>query len=66
MKKILRSFLKLDLFGESIGFQIDGLSSRKSILGAILSFAIFATVLPYSVKKYATLLVTMKPRYQKQ
>ena len=56
LTKIGRSLLKMDLFGESIGFKIDGEESRRSILGLMLSLGIFATILPYAVKKWQVMI----------
>ena len=48
--------LRLDLFGESVGFTIDGEGTQKSCLGLLLSLCIFATVIPYAYKKSITLV----------
>ena len=54
-KKLRDTILRLDLFGEPVGFTIDGDGSHKSCLGLSLSFFILATMIPYSFKKFQTL-----------
>ena len=51
-RKIENTMLKLDLFGESVKFSIDGEDSHKSILGSIVSLGIFATILAFGTKKF--------------
>ena len=51
-KKLRKTFLRLDLFGEPVGFTIDGSGTRKSFLGLFLSLCIIGTMIPYSFKKF--------------
>ena len=51
-----RKVLRVDIFGETVGFSIDGSNSRRSILGALLSLAIFATVMTYATKKFGVMI----------
>ena len=55
-QRLQSTLLKLDQFGEPVEFTVDGEGSRKSFLGLLLSLVIFATVIPYSVDKYKTLI----------
>ena len=55
-QKLRKTLLKFDLFGEPVGFTIDGDGSRKSCLGLLLSLIIIATLIPYSFKKFDTLI----------
>ena len=50
-KGILDKIMYVDLFGESIGFQIEGSSSYPSVCGTVLSLFIFAFVVIYVNKK---------------
>lgn len=48
--------MKLDIFGEPVGFTVDGEESRKSYFGLFLSICIFAIMVPYDIKKCNILL----------
>ena len=56
LRKVGKSLLKLDLFGEQIGLNIDGEGANKTILGLLFSLCIFATIIPYGVKKYDVMI----------
>ena len=51
-KGIRNAIFTLDIFGEPIGFSIDGKSSYKSVQGLVLSVGILATVLTFGVNKF--------------
>ena len=55
-QRLHSTLLKLDQFGEPVEFTVDGDGSRKSFFGLLLSLVIFATVIPYSIDKYRTLV----------
>ena len=50
--KIRNIFTKIDFLGETIGFEVKGGNSYKSVLGAILSLGIATVVLVYGSNKY--------------
>ena len=50
--KLRRAILQLDLFGEKVGFNIEGESSRKSIIGTLVSCYIFCVIVPYAYSKF--------------
>ena len=52
------------MFGESLQFKVGGNDSFKSIIGALVSLAIFATVLPYGVNKFIILYQKNDTSYQ--
>ena len=43
--------LSLDLFGQDIGFSVNGNDTYKSYIGLIFSIGIIATVLPFGLNK---------------
>ena len=47
--------MKLDIFGEPVGFTVDGEGSQKSYLGLLLSLIIFGTIIPFTYQKFSTL-----------
>ena len=56
MKKISKKLkdyaMRLDLFGETINFEIGGNTAHKSCYGLVISLGIFATLLAYGVNKF--------------
>ena len=51
-KKIRDTIFTLDLFGQTIGFRIDGKSSYKSVQGFVLSVGILVTVFIFGANKF--------------
>ena len=55
MGKVRQSFgsaaLSLDLFGQGIGFSVNGKGTYKSFIGLVFSIGILATVLPFGLNK---------------
>ena len=49
--RMKRIFSSLDLFGEDIGFKINGQRTHKSAVGFFLSLGIISTVLAFGLKK---------------
>ena len=49
-------FMGLDLFGESIGFNIDGSERSSSCVGSLISLVIYILVFVYGIQKFITLL----------
>ena len=43
--------LSLDLFGQGVGFSVNGKDSYKSFIGLLFSIGILATVLPFGLNK---------------
>ena len=56
INKLAKAFMKIDLFGESAEFKINGQSSSKNIYGVIISLGIFSTVLAYAGNKFQIML----------
>ena len=55
--KILGTVTKLDQFGEDVGFTVkDGQRYHSTILGTLLSFAIFALLTSYGMQKLSKLI----------
>ena len=50
---LVKSF---DLFGESIGFRVDGKSTYGSYIGAICSLAVIIVTLSYAAKRLEVML----------
>ena len=44
------------MFGEPVGFSIDGGGTRKSFIGLLISLLIIGTLIPYSFKKFERLI----------
>ena len=55
-QRLKRTLLKLDIFGEPVGFSVDGDGSHKSYLGLLLSLCVIGTISPYSISKFNTLV----------
>ena len=51
-KRIRNAIFTLDLFGEPVGFTIEGNSSYKSAQGLVLSVGILSTVLIFGANKF--------------
>ena len=51
-KKSQNLFSELDQFGKTIGFEIQGADSYKSMLGATLTLALTIVTLSYGVNKF--------------
>ena len=51
-KTLITSILKLDLFGEGIGFTLNGKDSIKSIPGFLMSIVILVTVLLFGANQF--------------
>ena len=56
MTKLNKTLLRLDLFGETVGFKIDGHDSKNSWPGLLLSVCIFATIVAYTAVKYVVMV----------
>ena len=56
MGKVRHSFgsaaLSLDLFGQGVGFSVNGKGTFKSFIGLVFSIGILATVLPFGLNKF--------------
>ena len=65
LKKAYNGFLQIDLFGETVGFSIDGQDTYKSILGAILSFFMASACLAYFIDNYISMIQFGQTTYQK-
>ena len=48
--------MRIDLFGETASFDINGKTSYPSICGTLMSVVIFAAILAYGGKKYRVML----------
>ena len=51
-KTLITSIEKLDLFGEGIGFTLNGKDSIKSIPGFVISMGIFVFVLLFGANQF--------------
>ena len=64
MKRVGKAITRVDLFGTSPAFSIDGHSSYGSLCGAAVSVVIFATVFAFSLRKYEVMTNFEDTRFQ--
>ena len=55
-KMLKRKLLAFDILGENVNFNVGGQSSHQSVLGLVVSLAIFVLVGAYGFKKFIVML----------
>ena len=55
-ERIGNVLMRIDLFGETASFDINGRTSYPSVCGSLMSVVIFAAILAYGDKKYRVML----------
>ena len=50
--RLSSTFKRIDLFGETVEFQIDGKASYGSLMGAVLSILVLVVTLSYAFKRF--------------
>ena len=56
LEKLRHKFNKIDIFGETISFNIRGANSFKTTYGAIMTLAVLALTISYAQKRLTILL----------
>ena len=63
--KSLTNYIKIaDIFGSGIGFHIEGQSTHRSLLGALLTLSMLLLLLPYTLKRYRDMVTYSDVNYQ--
>ena len=55
-KQLKKGLLSLDIFGEGIGFNINGEATHKSYVGLFFSIIIFTTMTAFGIKQFDTMI----------
>ena len=55
-KMLKRKLLAFDILGENVNFNVGGQSSHQSVLGLVVSLAIFVLVGAFGLKKFTVML----------
>lgn len=63
-KKLQQSIKSVDMFGETITFEIDGHATKKSFLGSFISAAIIVITFSYAFTRFEVMRGYADTRYQ--